>query len=218
MAQQLTGEVEILNSSSKFTTIVLNGNRGTLSAGGLSDYGELVLKDNVGNTRIRLDTSSWAPLTIGSQPAIHLNGYAGNIILRNAYAAEEFDVPQTEDTSPGTVMVIDKEDSLRTSKEAYDKKVVGVVSGAGECHPGIVLDRQNTAAGRVPVALMGKAYCRVDASYGAIEVGDLLTTSPTPGHAMKAADHNRVFGAVIGKALRPLMEGRGLVLILIALQ
>jgi hypothetical protein len=70
----------------------------------------------------------------------------------------------------------------------------------------------------MPIALMGKVYCKVDASYGAIEVGDLLTTSPTPGHAMKADDPMKAFGSVIGKALRPLAIGEGLIPILIALQ
>jgi hypothetical protein len=58
----------------------------------------------------------------------------------------------------------------------------------------------------------------VDAQYSSIDVGDLLTTSPTPGHAMKASDPLRAFGAVIGKALRPLGSGRGLIPILIALR
>jgi hypothetical protein len=58
----------------------------------------------------------------------------------------------------------------------------------------------------------------VDASLVPVSVGDLLTTSGTPGHAMKAGDAARAFGAVIGKALRPLSSGRGLVPILVALQ
>jgi hypothetical protein len=61
-------------------------------------------------------------------------------------------------------------------------------------------------------------YCKVDADYGQIEVGDLLTTSATPGHAMKATDPSQAFGAVIGKALRPLKEGQALIPILIAMQ
>ncbi len=65
---------------------------------------------------------------------------------------------------------------------------------------------------------MGKVYCKVDASYAPIAIGDLLTTSPTPGHAMNAIDQLQAFGAVIGKALRPLGEGQGLIPILIALQ
>jgi hypothetical protein len=70
----------------------------------------------------------------------------------------------------------------------------------------------------MPIALMGKVYCKVDAGYGAIEVGDLLTTSPFPGHAMKATDPLKSFGSVIGKALRPLEAGQSLIPILIALQ
>jgi hypothetical protein len=65
---------------------------------------------------------------------------------------------------------------------------------------------------------MGKVYCKVDASYGEIEVGDLLTTSPTHGQAMKVIDPLKAFGSVIGKALRPFKEGQGLIPILIALQ
>jgi hypothetical protein len=65
---------------------------------------------------------------------------------------------------------------------------------------------------------MGKVFCKVDAQFGAVAVGDLMTTSPTPGHAMKAADPTRAFGAVIGKALGPLVEGQRLIPILVALQ
>jgi len=40
----------------------------------------------------------------------------------------------------------------------------------------------------LPLALVGKVYCNIDAQYGAIEVGDLLTSSSTLGCAMKASD------------------------------
>ena len=43
-------------------------------------------------------------------------------------------------------------------------------------------------------------------------------TSDTRGHAMKAADPVKAFGSVIGKALRALRDGQGLIPILIALQ
>jgi hypothetical protein len=61
-------------------------------------------------------------------------------------------------------------------------------------------------------------YCKVDASYGAIEPGDLLTTSPTTGHAMKVRDHGKASGAILGKAMTALDSGRGLVLVLVSLQ
>jgi hypothetical protein len=79
------------------------------------------------------------------------------------------------------------------------------------------LDKRETNNPRRPIALVGKVFCKVDA-YGAVEIGDLLTTSTTPGHAMKAADPLKAFGSVIGKALRPLKWDRGLIPILIALQ
>ena len=115
-------------------------------------------------------------------------------------------------------MVIDREGTLRLSREGYDKKVAGVISGAGEYRPGIVLDKRASEEGRAPVALVGKVFCKVDAQYSPIAVGDLLTTSPTPGHAMRANDPLKAFGSVIGKALRALPAGQGLVPILIALQ
>lgn len=142
----------------------------------------------------------------------------GDIRLKNADCAEDFDVVCIEQVEPGTVMVIDSEGALRPSDQAYDKRVAGVISGAGNYKPGLILDKQKSSDNRMPIALMGKVYCKVDASYGAIEVGDLLTTSPTQGQAMKVIDPLKAFGSVIGKALRPLKEGQGLVPILIALQ
>ncbi|RCV64288.1 hypothetical protein C5S53_09545 [Methanophagales archaeon] len=149
---------------------------------------------------------------------IHLDGDSGDIILQNADCAEEFGVAESEEIEPGTVMVLDQEDTLHQSTEAYDKKVVGVVSGAGDYKAGIVLDKKPAETNRIPVALMGKVYCKVDAQYSPIEVGDLLTSSSTPGYAMKASDPLKTFGAVIGKALRSLREGKGMIPILAALQ
>jgi len=68
------------------------------------------------------------------------------------------------------------------------------------------------------VALLGKVYCKVDATAAPVAVGDLLTTSDTPGYAMKATDPQRAFGAVLGKALQPLPAGSGLIPVLVALQ
>lgn len=142
----------------------------------------------------------------------------GDLILENKDCAEDFDVLDTDGIDPGSVVVIDSEGALKQSHRAYDKRVAGVVSGAGDCRPGIILGRQRLKDNRVPVALIGRVYCKVDAGYSPIEVGDLLTTSPTPGHAMKASNPASAFGAVIGKALRPLQSGLGIVPILVALQ
>jgi hypothetical protein len=138
--------------------------------------------------------------------------------IRLADFSEDFDVSGQEELEPGTVVVLDCEGLVQKSQTAYDKKVAGVISGAGDFRPAITLDRQTSQGNRIPIALMGKVYCKVDARYSPIEVGDLLTTSPTMGHAMKAEDPLKASGSVIGKALRPLQEGLGLVPILIALQ
>jgi len=142
----------------------------------------------------------------------------GDIRLTNADCAEDFDVANADVVEPGTVMVLADDATLHPSQSAYDKRVAGVVSGAGDYKPGIVLDKQGSRQDRKPIALLGKVYCKVDASHAPVEIGDLLTTSTTPGHAMKVVDQERAFGSVIGKALRPLNEGKGLVPILIALQ
>ena len=142
----------------------------------------------------------------------------GDIRLLNADCAEDFDICDTEQSDPGTVMVVGEEGVLQPSRQAYDKRVAGVISGAGDYKPGIVLDKQQSNNTRKPIALLGKVYCKVDAGHGAIEIGNLLTTSPTPGHAMKADDPLKAFGTVIGKALCPLATGQGLIPILIALQ
>ena len=142
----------------------------------------------------------------------------GDIQLSGADYAEDFDVLDVGGAEPGTVMVLDDSGGVRMSDHAYDRRVAGVVSGAGGYKPAVILDRQANGANRRPLALMGKVYCRVDASGAPIAVGDLLTTSSTPGHAMKVLNPTQAFGAVIGKALRPLASGCGLVPILVALQ
>jgi hypothetical protein len=83
----------------------------------------------------------------------------------------------------------------------------------------MLMGQQGTAAdGQYPVALTGRVYVWVDAAYGAVEPGDLLTTSDTPGHAMKVSDYAQAQGAILGKAMTGLASGRGLVLVLVTLQ
>lgn len=143
---------------------------------------------------------------------------SGDIRLLNADCAEDFDIIDAESIDPGTVMVLSPAGGLQLSHRAYDKRVAGVISGAGDYQPGLILDKRPTGNPRKPVALMGKVFCKVDAKYGPIEIGDLLTTSDTPGHAMKASDSGKAFGSVLGKALQPWTKGEGLIPILVTLQ
>jgi hypothetical protein len=193
---------------------------GSAGIHGLNDQGGLAGLFE-GGVRCNGDVNVTGKLTGGSDANI-----AGkltvdvDIILSAAAAdcAEEFDIGAATGVEPGTVMVLDNDGALQPSSEAYDRRVAGVISGAGEYRPGIILDRRESSPTRHPLALLGKVFCKVDAQYGPIGVGDMLTTSPTRGHAMRASDRSLAFGAVIGKALRPLHSGQQLVPILIALQ
>jgi hypothetical protein len=173
-----------------------------LTVNGLTQTADIVVTDASGKETIKLDRT-------------------GRIRFPQAAdCAEEFDSAEPSDLEPGTVVILDQNAKLRQSCAAYDKRVAGVISGAGGLRPGIVLDHQAEVqeGGRLPIALLGKVYCKVDATYGAVEVGDLLTTSPTPGHAMKVSDPLKAFGAVIGKALSPMETGEGIIPVLVALQ
>jgi hypothetical protein len=144
---------------------------------------------------------------------------ADDVILSGAVCAEEFDLEPASRREPGTVLVIGPDRRLVHCASAYDKRVAGVVSGAGDRRPGIVLGRRHNWSGTagVPVALSGTVDCWVDATEAPVDIGDLLTTSPTPGHAMRATDSHRSFGAVIGKALDGLRGGIGTVPVLVTL-
>jgi hypothetical protein len=82
-----------------------------------------------------------------------------------------------------------------------------LAAGFGEIHEG-----------RTTIALVGKVYCEVDADADPIAIGDLLTSSDTPGHAMRVSDPLKGFGSVLGKALRPMASGRGFLPILVGQQ
>jgi hypothetical protein len=141
----------------------------------------------------------------------------GDVQCNGGDLAEQFGVVGAVAVEPGSVVVLAGDDRVRVSNEPYDRHVAGIVSGAGNYRPGIVLDR-HPDPNHCTLALTGKVWCKVDADCGPVEVGDMLTTSPTPGHAMRATDPGRAFGAVIGKALGSLPSGRGLVPVLVALQ
>jgi hypothetical protein len=116
----------------------------------------------------------WAETKTANHPALVAKGVqraavfegdvevTGDIRLTNADCAEDFDIVCIEQVEPGTVMVIDSEGALRPSDQIYDKRVAGVISGAGNYKPGLILDKQESSNNRMPIALMGKVYCKVD--------------------------------------------------------
>ena len=135
--------------------------------------------------------------------------------------SEQFNINGDLKPEPGMLVSIDplNPGELVLSTSAYDRTAAGVISGAGGVNPGMMMGQKGSIAdGDHPVALTGRVYCHVDASFGAIEPGDMITTSSTPGHGMKVGDHDQAQGAIIGKAMTSLKDGRGLVLVLVSLQ
>jgi hypothetical protein len=132
--------------------------------------------------------------------------------------AENFEF--TETVKPGMVVAIDprKAGKLVIARGEYNRAVAGVISGANDLAAGMVLPDLKDNENSMPVALSGRVWVYADATRNPIEPGDLLTTSATPGHAMKASNHKRAQGAIIGKAMTGLESGKGLVLVLVSLQ
>jgi len=123
--------------------------------------------------------------------------------------AEHIDA--ASDVGPGDVVVIDPENDERVVKSTkpYDTSVAGIIS----TDPALLIGRSDT---KTPLALAGRAPCKVSAEDGPIHRGDLLTTSSTPGHAMKATEPK--LGTILGKALGELKSGTGVIYVLVILQ
>jgi hypothetical protein len=122
---------------------------------------------------------------------------------------------------PGDVLVVDRTAvrRLMLSRRAYSTRVAGIYS----TKPGVLgtthsIDDSDALAAEVPVAIVGIVPCKVTAANGPIQPGDLLVTSSTPGYAMKGMNRKRMLGAVVGKALDPLREGKGVIQVLVTLQ
>ena len=161
--------------------------------------------------------------TSATGPAAVFDGMTRTDILEivgGSDLAERFEVSGGATAEPGTVMVIDPDNPghLTAATTAYDRKVAGVVSGAGDVATGLVLHQEGVLEGDTIVAIAGRVYVRAEALSGPIMPGDMLTTSDMPGTVMAATDHDRAQGAVIGKAMTGLESGTGLVLVLINLQ
>ncbi len=157
----------------------------------------------------------------GSQVPTSRLTVAGSIKLTGGSdLSEPFKFNEPELIGPGMVVAIDPDNpgNLKPARKPYDRCVAGIVSGAGGIRPGLLMMQADALEGDHQVALVGRVYGLCDASYGPIKPGDLLTTSPTPGHAMKVTDYNRAQGAILGKAMTKLEDGKGLVLVLVGLQ
>jgi len=203
---------------------------------------ELKLRNGAEAVTIRIDPQESGTSTDGGQITLYNAAGAATIEIDGDYIgdgrittqelaitggsdiSEQFNIRAAgnlKDVLPGMVVSIDPSHpgELVVSTEAYDRKVAGIVSGAGGVKPGMLMGQRGSEAdGCTAVALTGRVYCWADATYGPIQPGDLLTSSDKPGHAMKVTDHAHAMGATLGKAMTSLESGQGLVLVLVCLQ
>jgi hypothetical protein len=160
--------------------------------------------------------------TILPRTLLDVNGTTTTQVLRitgGADLAEPFTIAGADAVESGMVVALDPDNPghMRVAAKEYDPLVAGIISGAGGIPSGLIMQQEKATivGAQHPVALTGKVYAK---AVGPIKVGDLLTTSEMPGHAMAATDRTRAFGTTLGKAMSVLPEGTGLVLVLVALQ
>ena len=175
---------------------------------------------------IRVEGKGWyadaefsGPVVMNGDLAVQGNvTVRGDVLLPDRDIAECFEVENADACLSGTVMVIGESGALVPCTRRHDKRAVGVVAGAGTLRSAITLGVTGDGVAKASIALVGTAFCRVDADPAPIEAGDFITTSDLTGHGMRAGDGTISRGAIIGKALAPLDRGRGMVPILLALQ
>lgn len=198
-----------------------------------SGGGFLVL-GSVASANVSIDNNEIMARNNGAVATLTLNNDGGDVVIApqgiartrvleitGADLAEKFPVSCDKDLKPGTVVMIDSANpgKLCIARGAYNKKVAGVISGGNGLPAGTILGNLPGHEDAPPVALSGRVWVYCDATDRAIEAGDMLTTSDTPGHAMLADDASRSHGAVIGKAMTELSRGEtGMVLVLVNLQ
>jgi len=207
-----------------------------------SVFGELTFNGPANKAIIR--AKSGQNLSLGANNAIDqlfIHGATGNVGIGTRTPAAKFHVagdvrvdgnigakyqdiaewvPTPISLPAGTVVMIDPVEGKRViaTSQPYDTRIAGVVSS----QPGIILGEAGND--KIKVAHSGRVKTKADAQYGAIKTGDLLVSSGTSGYAMRSTpvDVNGISmhrpGTIIGKALEPLADGRGEILVLVTLQ
>jgi hypothetical protein len=142
---------------------------------------------------------------------MYVNGawrIAGYGNTANGGAATTFDTADLAEWIPSTgekpvaAEVLTAGDSpvtVKKSVSAYDQKLMGIVSTT----PHTVMGAETPTS--VQIALSGRVPVKISSENGGIMAGDYVTSSSTPGVAMKATHA----GYVVGKALEDWNPGSG---------
>ena len=144
----------------------------------------------------------------------------GGVFADGTFAAAAFEtgsadvaewVPVSEPVEAGDVLALDPDHpgAYRLSRTACSPLVAGVVASP----PGVLLGVDVLTGAQALLALVGIVPTKVTDEGGPILPGDLLVSSSTSGHAMRWDGGGSP--ALIGKALEPMSDTRGLILVLL---
>jgi len=156
-------------------------------------------------------TSSVFRVTASGEVRADGGWYGGGLYLGSADVAEWVSV--SGPVEPGTVLELDPQQpgAYRRSQTPCSTLVAGVVSS----QPGMVLGGTESAEGYALLALSGIVPVKVTNEGGPIQPGDLLVSSSTPGYAMRWAGDGSCPCTLVGKALEPMTDERGVISVLL---
>ena len=173
-------------------------------------YARATDTDSTGSTTGNCAISATSPDSISSYVGCEDYGfYSGdNIKVGSCSGCDIAEHFIGDDLEAGDVVVLDPTSAnhVRKTTTPYDKLAAGIVSTKPTITMGL--------AEGVPVALSGVVPTKV---IGTVHLGDLLTTSSSPGYAMACTDYNKCTGAIIGKAMEENSRGKGVITALVML-
>ncbi len=156
----LAGSVTVRDQNDE-PVISLNGANGLASFGtGRGAAGTIMVRSDR-NGPVILATGTDGRITFldaSLNTTLVIDGNLGDIELLGADCAEEFEA--AEPSEPGAVMCLDDAGLLRPCVSAYDRRVVGVVSGAGGLRPALRLNSGPAAGHGAALALVGDVVRR----------------------------------------------------------
>ncbi len=207
-------------TSGNILEINAKNTQGSMVFGKLNEAGDSFIQSvkNEGGSSIILNPEGgFVGIGLNTPPteALEVNGRTKTKVLEITGGSDIGEnMNSIEALQPGDVVVIDENNPgnvIRTTQK-HNKKVAGVISGANGVNPGISLSQTDVLEGEYPLAMLGRVYVKV---MGKVEIGDMLTTSNVPGHAMAVKDFSNAHGTVIGKAMSGNEKDNGMVLLLV---